>query len=303
MRRAFSAVRRVRDASMRRAFMSQAAVRRVRALGEHASIEVSPHTVDHFIDTIEAYRGVDDALHARRNVFVNMRHPSADGFAGVERAVSLLHEYGHNAIPHVPASCFESRAQATHVVDRLARCGAREALLLGGNQQPKLDSTILAEICQSRLDSVAFCAFPDGHPKTVDGDSVLKKKLQNFKEAKVVTQWTSSPHTTSQWLGRFLRDNPDAHVYVSVCGPASRSKVRQFADVCGVPVLETHDHDCFAHSRDAVLSLAADLEYYDVPLHRVRAHLVAINLGRCIDFLHRLTAGHDVTAKSNLLAA
>lgn len=283
--------------------MSQAAVRRVRALGEHASIEVSPHTVDYFVDTIEAFRGVDEALHKRRNVFVNMRNPSAE-FAGVERAVAMLHHFGHRAIPHIPASCFESRAQATHVVDRLARSGAKEALLLGGNDQPKvLDATTLAEICQSRLDSVAFCAFPDGHPKTVHGDKLLATKLQAFSNAKVVTQWTSSPHTTSQWLGRFLQHNPDKHVYVSVCGPASRSKVRQFANVCGVPVLDTHDPDCFAHSRDAVLSLAADLEYYDVPLDRVRAHLVAINLGRCIDFLHRLTAGHDVTAKSNLLAA
>lgn len=286
-----------------------ATISRVRKLGEQASIEVSPTTVDAFVSTVDEFRGVDDRLWARRKVFVNMLEASSEGFVGVERAVRLLAQAGHDPVPHLPASVLESRSHAAHVCDRLARCGAKEALILGGNPpRPAdgLDASSLGDIARNHFEALVFAAFPDGHPRCALGRFGLRNKLAKFPNAKVVTQWAPTPASTSQWLSTFLDQHPSTRVHIGVCGPASRTKKASFAEFCRVPLHQSSDHrqyDTFEPPRDAVLSLAADLEFYNVPDDgRVTLHLFAIGLGRTLDFLHRLTA-HDLKAKSNLLAA
>lgn len=288
--------------------MTAAAMSRVRKLGEHASIELSPGSADSFIETVEVYRGVDDLLSARRTVFVNMLERSSEGFFGVEQAVRALAEAGHNPVPNLPASVFESRSHAIHVCERLSRCGAKEAFVLGGNA-PKtengLDAVALGEVACHHFQSLVFAAFPDGHPRSPAGGQRLAQKLDMFPGAKVVTQWAPTPASTSQWLSNFLRSNhKDRRIHVGVCGPASCNKKQHFAKMCGVPLtlVDNRQLDTFESPRDAVLSLAADLEFYQVPQETVTLHLFALALGRTLDFLHRLTA-HDVTSKSNLIAA
>mmetsp|Transcript_5876 Transcript_5876/g.24563 ORF Transcript_5876/g.24563 Transcript_5876/m.24563 type:complete len:362 (+) Transcript_5876:67-1152(+) len=283
---------------------------RVRSLAECASIEVSPATVDTFIAETEDYEEVDNLLYARRKVFVNMLRREVEHFEAVGRGVRALSERGHVPVPHVPASILADEAQAAWVIENLAVSGAKECLIVGGNT-PATSTTLtaakVADIAAHSMDRVSFAAFPEGHPRAPDGAKQLDAKLDALASkcrVGVVSQWTCNPATTSKWLGDFLRRHPAATVHVGVAGPAGRHKIARFASFCGVPLhpKRSADDDVFHAPSHAAMTLAADLEYYDVPHHQVHLHLFSLNTGRTVDFLRRLTNG-DPQAKSNLLAA
>lgn len=253
-----------------------------------------------FVRSVDDFRGIDDLFWARRTVFVNMLEETSAGYGAVEDAVKVLSCAGHVPVPHLSASSFASRAHATYVCDRLSRCGANDALIHDGGlkNSSAISAITLGEIAGHYFDTLAVSAYPEGNR-----DEDLSR---NFSKAKIVTQWASTPESTSKWLTDFLKsDDNETQIHVGVCGPASRTKKQQFARLCGVNAQFDQSHvqqSAFKSPREAVQSLANDLEVYEVPEDRVRLHLFAIGLGRTLDFLHILTA-RDLNTRSTLLAA
>jgi 5,10-methylenetetrahydrofolate reductase len=174
--------------------------RRLKALGETASIELSPGQISEPLDQISAktpkkppYTLVSAFSAARANneaapllrgtaVFVNMVKKSTAHFDDVARAMSTLRSLDLQPVPHLPACRFDSAAELDATLVQLhAACGGGEAasvLLLGGNDQyqrnesgstpfPSATSLLSTGALSNpthRFSKLVLGGHPDGHP-------------------------------------------------------------------------------------------------------------------------------------------
>mmetsp|Transcript_20845 Transcript_20845/g.27011 ORF Transcript_20845/g.27011 Transcript_20845/m.27011 type:complete len:326 (+) Transcript_20845:75-1052(+) len=299
-----------------RKMMSGNLMERIQSLVGNASIEISPHTVNEFVDTIDLWGDVDPRLTARRTVMVNYLVPEISHFRAVSRATQILREHNHNPVPHLPASVIGTEDNARFILRELAKIGTQEVLVVGGNQinpNAEINAKDLGELAAEYFDRIIFPTFPEGHPLTNDdATTILDQKFltvasstNNQVKRGVITQWTSNSRVTSQWLPNFLSCHHDARVFIGVAGPCPRPNFEKFAQFChvNIPPPKSTDIDVFLKPTQAVTALAADLEALGLEDHdRVHLHLFSLKTSRTLEFLHRLSNG-IVEQKGTLLAA
>lgn len=254
--------------------------RRLRLFWKTLSIEISPEDVGQQVHIGDAHQGLLDFL---PNATSSMTHPLAPGtvvyinvvrqeiehFSEVVAAISALKAAGYKPVPHLPASRFASRDAFKLTFEALARAGAYDFLVMGGNdfaQRAKASectfregaTTMITEEIglwkKSGLSRVAVCGFPDGHPafgfSASATSAMLSSKVRSLFEAgmdvTVVTQFSFHPGKLVQWLARTRKelhsiraefgDSNRLFFRIGLPSPVDRKKLAEIARACHVPV-------------------------------------------------------------------
>ena len=165
-------------------------------------------------------------------VFVPMVEKSMEGFNKVAKACKELTKVGLDAVPHIPASRFDTVEEAVETIDMLegADKGAR-ALIVGGNDQKAreqtnipfatagdlLDSGILEK---AGFEKILLAAYPEGlispagnhtyEPGFEKTREILMAKAETALRAGmqvgIVTQLSFNPRMLISWLDKTRKE-------------------------------------------------------------------------------------------------
>lgn len=166
-----------------------------------------------------------------------------------------LQDAGMNAVAHVPARGFSGLRDVEAYFDRLADCGVREVLVLGGGaDQPMGSLSEAMQILESGLlqkynfSRIGVAAHPEGHPDVsndVMEEALLRKAewaCANSVDLYYETQFCFEPQPLIEWeehvrkllvkrLGTTAKLPP---VHLGVAGPAKIHNLIKFASMSGV---------------------------------------------------------------------
>lgn len=245
-------------------------------------------------------------------VYVNMVRPAFDHFADVASSTGAIAAAGLRPVPHIPAARFGTTSEFRSVLSSLTDAGARELLLLGGNDLGERAQAGecaypggAADLVSSELDAlrtrgvsrVALAGHPDGHPALGNHEgatrSMLVGKAQRLLAAGfdvvVATQFCFDARLLVGWLRRTrqaLLILPGAKGRVSfrlgVPGPTPRKRLERIASICEVPSL-------FLSSAFDVLDRNND---GFVCLEELKTSLEVVGLARRGTKLHELYVKH-----------
>jgi len=166
-----------------------------------------------------------------------------------------LQDGGMNAVAHVPARGFVSLKEVESYFDRLADCGVKECLVLGGGaDKPLGDLSEAMQIMESGLlqkynfSRVGVAAHPEGHPDVsneVMNDALLRKaewaaansidlyyETQFCFEAEPLIEWEQ--HVRGLMTQRLGASAKLPAVHLGVAGPAKIHNLIKFAAMSGV---------------------------------------------------------------------
>lgn len=247
---------------------------RLVSLGQTLSVEVGPSDVAASSQQskkkkpslLELQSG-PDLLPQGTMIYINMVRPSLDHFAEVASSTGAVVAAGLLPVPHVPAARFNSTSEFHEVLSSLTDAGARELLLLGGNDLGERAQAGkcaypggAAELVSSELDAltargvsrVALAGHPDGHPALGNHEEatrlMLVNKVQHVLAAGldvvVATQFCFDARLLMVWLRRTrqaLLSLPGAKgrvcFRIGVPGPTPKKRLERIASICEVPSL------------------------------------------------------------------
>lgn len=166
-----------------------------------------------------------------------------------------LQDGGMQAVAHVPARGFSALKDVEAYLDRLADCGVRECLVLGGGADKPMGSLSEAmQILESGLlqkynfSRIGVAAHPEGHPDVsndVMEEALLRKAewaAANGVDLYYETQFCFEPGPLIDWevhtrnlLSKRLGANAKLPaVHLGVAGPAKIHNLIKFAGMSGV---------------------------------------------------------------------
>lgn len=156
-------------------------------------------------------------------VHVNMVKPVMSHFHDVASATRALADAGFAAVPHLPASRFQTAADLHTTLDSLANAGARSLLVLGGNDLVEQTaggacafSGGARALLESEMDTIKARGFtrvelaghPDGHPglgwdKAATNGLLIDKVSTVFRSGlnvAIATQFCFDARKLVRWL-------------------------------------------------------------------------------------------------------
>ncbi|CAE8583237.1 unnamed protein product [Polarella glacialis] len=257
--------------------------RRLRELGETLAVEITPDPTQSTGSTSSSSSGsalqrahsqlaASCRLQPGSPVFVNMVQTSHGHFQDVVATSSALHAEGFAPVPHVPVSRFSSAAEFEGVLAQLREAGARELLLIGGNDlaargqagalwyQGGAAGLLEAEAPAMRqigFERVAIAGHPDGlaglnWDEEASAKTLLRKArlvLAAGLDVVVATQFCFDPRRLLLWLRKtraamkeLQEDFPDGPskrsrviFRIGMPGPTPLKKLLRIAKLCEVP--------------------------------------------------------------------
>jgi len=261
---------------------------RLVSLGETFSVEVSPGDVfapsgdggktqgTKLLSLMEEAKAAGRAplLQSGNPVYVNMVKPTMAHFDDVAGATKVLTGIGLAAVPHLPASRFEAAADLRGTLRSLQAAGAKELLVVGGNDLLErsaaglcafpggVQALLHAEVDSLRangMERVVLAGHPDGHPglgwDEAATDALLLEKvshvLRSGLDVAIATQFSFDARKLVRWLQRTRQKisqltvqpgegrptQPQAVFHIGIPGPTSKKKLERIAKICEVPSL------------------------------------------------------------------
>ncbi|MDQ8200826.1 methylenetetrahydrofolate reductase [Pelagicoccus enzymogenes] len=183
-----------------------------------------------------------------REIFVTMI-PGSSTLDSIE-ALEIVKNAGFTPVPHIAARNFESEAELKSFLAKTKELGIRKVLLLAGGQaraegpfSEALDIIKHPSFATSGIQTACIAGHPEGNPEDPNCWKNLEKKVQRLREmgidTEIVTQWSFSPESVSNFLAALKTRGIEAPVRVGVAGPASLKTLIKYAKVCGVNAATT----------------------------------------------------------------
>lgn len=295
---------------------------RLVSFGQTLSVEVGPSDVaasgsqqagaKKKKPTLLDLQGGPEPLPQGTLVYVNMVRPAFGHFADVASSTSAIAFAGLRPVPHVPAARFSNTSEFSEVLSMLTDAGARELLLLGGNDLGEraeagecaypggagdLVSSELDALRKRGVTRVALAGHPDGHPALGNHEGsttwMLVGKAERLLcagfDVVVATQFCFDARLLVGWLRRtrqalLLLPGAEGRVFfrLGVPGPTPRKRLERIASICEVPSL-------FLSSAFDVLDRNND---GFVCLEELKTSLEVVGLARRGTKLHELYVKH-----------
>jgi len=175
--------------------------------------------------------------HARLTVTCSLKH-------GPDRSVEVaarLRELGHHVTVHLAARMVSDRNHLDQILTAMARAGADDLFVIGGDADPPLGGYVSAgELLTVIADhplrprTIGIAGYPEGHPAI--REAVLDQALQDKSRHAdyVVTQMCFDAGALVAWVTRQRRDGLTLPVLAGIPGKVSRTKLLELSARIGV---------------------------------------------------------------------
>lgn len=164
--------------------------------------------------------------------------PRHEMSATIETAVMLRLE-GYAVTAHLPARAYDGETHLRGDLERLARGGVQDLLVISGDNSTALQafpsSTELAATVQELLPgtfSLGVAGYPQGHP--VNGHSLRALHAKQQHATSLTTQMCFATDELATYLDLLASASVTLPVWVGVPGPVSRMRLMQLAAKVGV---------------------------------------------------------------------
>ena len=170
-----------------------------------------------------------DTLPSLKDVYITFL-PGGDFKETADKAGELVKK-GFNPIPHFPARSIENSTQLKEYVLRCKNVGVKQALVIGGSQEPvgDFDSSIqLLETGYFQKMKIGIAGHPEGSPDI--SDSKLEKAMKDKKPYAdyIVTQWLLDPQPIIDFISK-----QTVPVHIGITGPLKITSLIKFANIVG----------------------------------------------------------------------
>lgn len=211
---------------------------RVQMLSGDYSLEVLPGLAD---------KVVADKNALRPGMALYVPYIPGSDYALVSKAVERLAAAGFQPVPHLSARSLKSRDDLKDRLNRLFDAGARDLLLIAGDQDRPdgpfsntlevLETGFLLDIGFRRM---GVAGHPEGHPRAraVDLSQALKQKeayaASTGTEMRLVSQFVLGAAPIIDWYRSLRAGGHSLPVRIGLPGPVAPNTLLKFAIQCGI---------------------------------------------------------------------
>ena len=154
-----------------------------------------------------------------------------DQYKDVANKAKKLVKLGKNPVPHFPARSIKNENELKDYVDMCKDFGVKQALVIGGGDQPVGDFHCSLQLFETGLledFKIGIAGHPEGSPDISDTD--LEKAMIDKKPYAdyIVTQWLMETSPIIDYVSK-----QTLPVHVGIAGPAKITSLLKFASIVG----------------------------------------------------------------------